>query len=159
MRRPIGPAPASRSGPTATIFETLDFNYETVYRRIQEYAFLNRALKITLRDERADAPEEKKEVVFCYENGIADFVRHLNATKTPIHRSVVEFGADGDGISLEIAMQWNESYGECVYTFANTINTHEGGTHEEGFRSAPDHRGEQVRRGQEVPQGRREAHR
>jgi DNA gyrase subunit B len=122
--------------PDGAIFETLDFNYETVYRRIQEYAFLNRALKITLRDERADAPEEKKEVVFCYENGIADFVRHLNATKTPIHRSVVEFGADGDGISVEIAMQWNESYGESVYTFANTINTHEGGTHEEGFRSA-----------------------
>ncbi|GAA3238524.1 DNA topoisomerase (ATP-hydrolyzing) subunit B [Dactylosporangium siamense] len=122
--------------PDGAIFETLDFNYETVYRRIQEYAFLNRALKITLRDERADTPEEKKEVVFCYENGIADFVRHLNATKTPIHRSVVEFGADGDGISVEIAMQWNESYGESVYTFANTINTHEGGTHEEGFRSA-----------------------
>ncbi|MCU1675857.1 MAG: topoisomerase (ATP-hydrolyzing) subunit, partial [Frankiales bacterium] len=122
--------------PDGAIFETLDFNYETVYRRIQEYAFLNRALKITLRDARADAPEEKKEVVFCYENGIADFVRHLNATKTPIHRSVVEFGADGDGISVEIAMQWNESYGESVYTFANTINTHEGGTHEEGFRSA-----------------------
>ncbi|GAB3867051.1 DNA topoisomerase (ATP-hydrolyzing) subunit B [Dactylosporangium cerinum] len=122
--------------PDGAIFETLDFNYETVYRRIQEYAFLNRGLKIALRDERADVPEEKKEVVFCYENGIADFVRHLNATKTPIHRSVVEFGSDGDGISVEIAMQWNESYGESVYTFANTINTHEGGTHEEGFRSA-----------------------
>lgn len=134
--------PTDRSGtsvtfwPDGVIFETLDFNYETVYRRIQEYAFLNRGLKIALRDERADVPEEKKEVVFCYENGIADFVRHLNATKTPIHRSVVEFGADGDGISVEIAMQWNESYGESVYTFANTINTHEGGTHEEGFRSA-----------------------
>ncbi len=134
--------PTDRTGtsvtfwPDGTIFETLDFNYETVYRRIQEYAFLNRGLKIALRDERADVPEEKKEVVFCYENGIADFVRHLNATKTPIHRSVVEFGADGDGISVEIAMQWNESYGESVYTFANTINTHEGGTHEEGFRSA-----------------------
>ncbi|MFF5231198.1 DNA topoisomerase (ATP-hydrolyzing) subunit B [Dactylosporangium sp. NPDC000521] len=122
--------------PDGAIFETLEFNYETVYRRIQEYAFLNRGLKIALRDERADAPEEKREVVFCYENGIADFVRHLNATKTPIHRSVVEFGSDGEGISVEIAMQWNESYGESVYTFANTINTHEGGTHEEGFRSA-----------------------
>ncbi|MDG6101244.1 DNA topoisomerase (ATP-hydrolyzing) subunit B [Dactylosporangium aurantiacum] len=122
--------------PDGVIFETLEFNYETVYRRIQEYAFLNRGLKIALRDERAEAPEEKREVVFCYENGIADFVRHLNATKTPIHRSVVEFGSDGDGISVEIAMQWNESYGESVYTFANTINTHEGGTHEEGFRSA-----------------------
>lgn len=134
--------PTDRTGtsvtfwPDGVIFETLEFNYETVYRRIQEYAFLNRGLKIALRDERVEAPEEKREVVFCYENGIADFVRHLNATKTPIHRSVVEFGSDGEGISVEIAMQWNESYGESVYTFANTINTHEGGTHEEGFRSA-----------------------
>ena len=98
-------------------------------------------------------------MTFCYKGGIADFVRHLNQTKSPIHKSVVEFGAEGDGMSLEIAMQWNESYGECVYTFANTINTHEGGTHEEGFRAALTTRGEQVRRRQEVPQGRREAHR
>ncbi|WP_433612019.1 DNA topoisomerase (ATP-hydrolyzing) subunit B [Dactylosporangium sp. CA-139114] len=122
--------------PDPTIFETTTFVYETLYRRIQEYAFLNRGLKIELRDERPDTPEEKREVVFCYEGGIADFVRHLNATKTPIHRTVVEFGAEGEGIAVEIAMQWNESYGESVYTFANTINTHEGGTHEEGFRSA-----------------------
>src|SRR3954471_7645697 len=73
-----------------------------------------------------------------YENGIADFVRHLNNTKTPIHKSVIEFEAEAndEGMALEIAMQWNESYGESVYTFANTINTHEGGTHEEGFRAA-----------------------
>jgi len=122
--------------PDPEIFETTVFVYETIYRRTQEMAFLNRGLTIALRDERPDAPEEKKSVTFCYKDGIADFVRHLNATKTPIHRSVVEFGADGDGIAVEIAMQWNESYGESVYTFANTINTHEGGTHEEGFRSA-----------------------
>ena len=73
-----------------------------------------------------------------YEDGIADFVRHLNTTKTPIHKSVIEFEAEAndEGMALEIAMQWNESYGESVYTFANTINTHEGGTHEEGFRAA-----------------------
>ncbi|MGI5246331.1 DNA topoisomerase (ATP-hydrolyzing) subunit B [Dactylosporangium sp. CA-139066] len=134
--------PTDRTGtsvtfwPDDTIFETTVFVYETIYRRIQEYAFLNRGLTIALRDERPDVPEEKREVVFCYENGIADFVRHLNATKTPIHRSVIEFGSEGEGIAVEIAMQWNESYGESVYTFANTINTHEGGTHEEGFRSA-----------------------
>ncbi|GAA2587568.1 DNA topoisomerase (ATP-hydrolyzing) subunit B [Dactylosporangium fulvum] len=122
--------------PDPTIFETTTYVYETIYRRIQEYAFLNRGLTIALRDARPDVPEEKKEVVFCYKGGIADFVRHLNATKTPIHRSVVEFGSEGEGIAVEIAMQWNESYGESVYTFANTINTHEGGTHEEGFRSA-----------------------
>ncbi|HTJ39737.1 MAG TPA: DNA topoisomerase (ATP-hydrolyzing) subunit B [Dactylosporangium sp.] len=134
--------PTDRTGtsvtfwPDETIFETTTFVYETIYRRIQEYAFLNRGLTIALRDERPDVPEEKREVVFCYKGGIADFVRHLNATKTPIHRSVIEFGSEGEGIAVEIAMQWNESYGESVYTFANTINTHEGGTHEEGFRSA-----------------------
>ncbi len=122
--------------PDDTIFESTVYNYETIYRRLQEMAFLNRGLTIALRDERVDLAEEKREVTFCYKGGIADFVRHLNQTKTPIHRSVVEFGSEGDGMALEIAMQWNESYGESVYTFANTINTHEGGTHEEGFRSA-----------------------
>src|SRR4029077_7255059 len=80
--------------------------------------------------------DDVREVTFLYKGGIADFVRHLNNTKSPLHKTVVEFTADGDGMALEIAMQWNESYGESVYTFANTINTHEGGTHEEGFRAA-----------------------
>ncbi|MEU7824030.1 DNA topoisomerase (ATP-hydrolyzing) subunit B [Catellatospora sp. NPDC049111] len=126
--------------PDPDIFETVEFNFETIYRRVQEMAFLNRGLTIALRDERALATDgeeaEIREVTFCYKGGIADFVRHLNNTKSPIHKSVVEFGADGEGMALEIAMQWNESYGESVYTFANTINTHEGGTHEEGFRAA-----------------------
>jgi len=124
--------------PDDKIFETVTFNFETIYRRLQEMAFLNRGLTIALADERpveGKDPAEQK-VTFCYKGGIADFVRHLNQTKSAIHKSVVEFGADGDGMSVEIAMQWNESYGESVYTFANTINTHEGGTHEEGFRSA-----------------------
>ena len=119
-----------------SIFETTVYTYETIYRRLQEMAFLIRGLTIALRDEREDAPEEKREVTSCYKGGIADFVRHLNQTKTAIHKSVVEFETEGEGMALEIAMQWNESYGESVYTFANTINTHEGGTHEEGFRSA-----------------------
>jgi DNA gyrase subunit B len=126
--------------PDGSIFETVVFSFETIYRRLQEMAFLNRGLTIVLIDERVDAEaaatEDRKEVTFFYKDGIADFVRHLNQTKTPIHKSVVEFGAEGDGMSVEIAMQWNESYGESVYTFANTINTHEGGTHEEGFRAA-----------------------
>jgi DNA gyrase subunit B len=125
--------------PDPKIFETIDFNFETIYRRLQEMAFLNRGLTISLRDERIGddaSTEDRREVTFCYKDGIADFVRHLNQTKTPIHKSVVQFGADGDGMAVEIAMQWNESYGESVYTFANTINTHEGGTHEEGFRAA-----------------------
>jgi DNA gyrase subunit B len=122
--------------PDGTIFETTEFVFETIYRRLQEMAFLNRGLTIALRDERESATEEKREVTFLYKGGISDFVRHLNQTKTPIHKSVIDFGAEGEGMAVEIAMQWNESYGESVYTFANTINTHEGGTHEEGFRSA-----------------------
>jgi DNA gyrase subunit B len=122
--------------PDPSIFESVEFVFETIYRRLQEMAFLNRGLTIALRDERESATEEKREVTFLYKGGISDFVRHLNQTKTPIHKSVIDFSAEGEGMAVEIAMQWNESYGESVYTFANTINTHEGGTHEEGFRSA-----------------------
>jgi DNA gyrase subunit B len=126
--------------PDPTIFESTNFSFETIYRRLQEMAFLNRGLTIALQDERvageASTSEDRKEVTFCYKGGIADFVRHLNQTKSPMHKTVVEFAADGEGMTVEIAMQWNESYGESVYTFANTINTHEGGTHEEGFRAA-----------------------
>ncbi|WP_433552090.1 DNA topoisomerase (ATP-hydrolyzing) subunit B [Micromonospora zamorensis] len=124
--------------PDPDIFEATDFDFQTIYRRLQEMAFLNRALRIHLLDERVAEEEDgrQREVTFYYEGGIADFVRHLNASKSPIHKTVVEFIAEEEGMSLEIAMQWNESYGESVYTFANTINTHEGGTHEEGFRSA-----------------------
>ncbi len=124
--------------PDPDVFETVDFDFQTIYRRLQEMAFLNRALSIHLLDERVAEGEEGKprEVTFFYEGGIADFVRHLNASKNPMHKTVVEFAAEEEGMSVEIAMQWNESYGESVYTFANTINTHEGGTHEEGFRAA-----------------------
>jgi DNA gyrase subunit B len=123
--------------PDGTIFETTDFSFETIARRLQEMAFLNRGLTIHIQDEREAGDDGKlREITYLYKGGIADFVRHLNQTKTPIHRSVVEFGADGENMAVEIAMQWNESYGESVYTFANTINTHEGGTHEEGFRAA-----------------------
>ena len=126
--------------PDDTIFETTVYNFETIYRRLQEMAFLNKGLKIILRDERprAEAEEDSKprEVVFEYSEGIADFVRHLNATKNALHKTVVRFEAEETDMALEVAMQWNESYGESVYTFANAINTHEGGTHEEGFRAA-----------------------
>ncbi|WP_027644714.1 DNA topoisomerase (ATP-hydrolyzing) subunit B [Salinispora oceanensis] len=124
--------------PDPTVFDTVSFDFQTIYRRLQEMAFLSRGLTIHFLDERVDEDDDSKtrEVTFCYQGGIADFVRHLNASKTSIHKSVVEFGTDEDGMSVEIAMQWNESYGESVYTFANNINTHEGGTHEEGFRSA-----------------------
>ncbi|MEV0427733.1 DNA topoisomerase (ATP-hydrolyzing) subunit B [Micromonospora sp. NPDC049836] len=136
--------PTDRTGsavsfwPDSDVFETVDFDFQTIYRRLQEMAFLTRGLTIHLLDERVPDTEEGKprEVTFRYEGGIADFVRHLNASKNPIHKTVVEFSAEEEGMSVEIAMQWNESYGESVYTFANNINTHEGGTHEEGFRAA-----------------------
>ncbi len=120
-----------------TIFETTTYNWDTLYRRLQEMAFLNRALTIVLRDERDESPREER---FFYKGGIEDFVLHLNATKTPAHKSVIGFSGetttDKGAMSVEVAMQWNDSYSESVYTFANTINTHEGGTHEEGFRAA-----------------------
>jgi DNA gyrase subunit B len=124
--------------PDPKVFETTEYSFETIYRRLQEMAFLNRGLTIHLRDERPSSEEDGKprEVTFLYKGGIADFVRHLNSTKSPIHKSVIEFGTEEHGMAIEVAMQWNESYGESVYTFANTINTHEGGTHEEGFRAA-----------------------
>ena len=123
--------------PDDTIFETTEWSFETLSRRLQEMAFLNRGLSITLTDERPDHINGAPHVVtFRYDGGIADFVRYLNATKDPVHASVIEFGDESVGISAEIAMQWTQSYSESVHTFANTINTAEGGTHEEGFRSA-----------------------
>ncbi len=131
--------PTTETGTTTTfwadpaIFESTSYSFETLARRLQEMAFLNAGLSITLRDEREEVPTE---VVFHYKGGLEDFVKHLNATKTAAHDSVIHFTTDGDGMALEVAMQWNASYAESVYTFANTINTHEGGTHEEGFRAA-----------------------
>ncbi|WP_373293697.1 DNA topoisomerase (ATP-hydrolyzing) subunit B [Actinomadura livida] len=123
--------------PDPDIFETLEWNFETLSRRMQEMAFLNRGLAITLRDERPDYINGEPHLVrYHYEGGIEDFVRYINARKEPVHESVVYFGDDTTGMSLEIAMQWNSSYSESVHTFANTINTAEGGTHEEGFRAA-----------------------
>ena len=137
-----------RTGTTVTfwadpdIFETTQYNFETISRRLQEMAFLNKGLTIALRDERAPEdrvnPQAPTEVTYHYVGGIADYIKHLNASKTPLHKSVISF-EDEDRqarISVEIAMQWNESYAESVHTFANTINTIEGGTHEEGFRAA-----------------------
>jgi DNA gyrase subunit B len=123
--------------PDDSVFETTSWSFETLSRRLQEMAFLNRGLAITLTDERPDHINGEPHVAsYCYDGGIADFVRYINASKEPVHGSVIEFGDEGDGISVEIAMQWTGSYAESVHTFANTINTAEGGTHEEGFRSA-----------------------
>ena len=129
-----------------TIFETTEYSYETLKTRFREMAFLNKGLELVLRDERdhhtddtEGVDEVEREVRFRYDGGLVDYVEHINSgSKTPLHREVIALERDlvEDGMSLEIAMQWNVSYSESVHTFANTINTHEGGTHEEGFRTA-----------------------
>jgi DNA gyrase subunit B len=123
------------------IFETTEYSFETLSRRFQEMAFLNKGLSITLIDERPGHETDDGEpfsVTYHYEGGIADFVRHINAKKEPVHNSIISFEAESEsqGIAVEIAMQWSNAYSESVHSFANTINTAEGGTHEEGFRSA-----------------------
>jgi len=127
--------------PSAEIFDTTIFSFEILSTRFREMAFLNRGLTITLTDERAGHVDDKGEpvkVVYKYNGGISDFVRHLNSTKGEAHKNVIDFESEDSKlkISAEIAMQWSAGYTESVYTFANTINTQEGGTHEEGFRAS-----------------------
>lgn len=166
-----GSGTTQRFWPDPEIFETTDFKFDTIARRLREMAFLNKGLTITLVDKRVseeeleaealaeqaetesaeiakDAAEEQKEQaekttkpkerrkVFHYPNGLRDYVESLNKSKNIIHPTIISFDAAGDGHEVEIAMQWNSGYSESVHTFANTINTIEGGTHEEGFRSA-----------------------
>jgi DNA gyrase subunit B len=121
------------------IFESTTYDLETIRRRMQEMAFLNRGLTMVLRDERnpeEDRGDKPREYSYQYKGGIADYVRFLNQKNTPIHKTVIEFSGEGNGTSVEVAMQWNESYRESIHSFANTINTHEGGTHDEGFRTS-----------------------
>ncbi len=127
--------------PSAEIFETTDFSFEVLSTRFREMAFLNKGLILTLTDLRPGHVDEKGEPLFVryhYEGGIIDFVKHLNQTKGETHKSIISFVADETKhkMSLEVAMQWNAGFTESVYTFANTIHTHEGGAHEEGFRTA-----------------------
>jgi len=127
--------------PSEEIFETTDYSFEILSTRFREMAFLNKGLKITLKDERPSHVNEKGKqlyVEYRYDGGITDFVKHLNTTKGVTHKSIIAFDAEDtkNKMSLEVAMQWNTGFSESVYTFANTINTQEGGTHEEGFRTA-----------------------
>jgi DNA gyrase subunit B len=119
--------------PDPEIFEDVEVRFETLSTRMREMAFLNAGLRITLADERAEEPLSEE---FLYKGGIRDFVDHLNSAKEPIHRSIVYFESESDTSHVEVAMQWNSSFNDAIFTFANTINTHEGGTHEEGFRAA-----------------------
>jgi DNA gyrase subunit B len=123
--------------PSPETFETVEFDYETLRARFQQMAFLNKGLRITLTDERGDEDVTES---YMYERGLTDYVEYLNRAKKNelIHPEVISFESEDTDrkISLEVAMQWTNGYTESVHTYANTINTHEGGTHEEGFRAA-----------------------
>jgi DNA gyrase subunit B len=116
-----------------TFTETVDFEHRIVTSRLREMAFLNKGVEIVLRDERDDEPDE---TIYQYSKGLVDFVLHLNENREPIHARIISFEDVSDEAELDIAMQWTNAYTETVLTFANNINTHEGGTHEEGFRTA-----------------------
>jgi DNA gyrase subunit B len=118
--------------PDADIFEALDFDFHTLEERLRETAFLTRGLKISISDERGEGHFAK----FQYDGGIEDFVAYLNENKDTVHRKVVFFSAEGEEGAVEVAMQWNSSYQESIHSFANNINTREGGSHMSGFRSA-----------------------
>jgi len=117
--------------PDAQIFETVEFSFDTLAQRLRELAFLNGGVTVTLDDER-DGKSHK----FHYEGGIVSFVTHLNKNKAAVNEKPIYMRGEREGIDAEIALQWNDSYAEMIYTFANNINTHEGGTHLSGFRSA-----------------------
>ena len=119
--------------PDARIFETTAFKYEALATRLRELAFLNRGIRITLMDERT--PDGEREV-FEYSGGIVSFVEYLNQNRTPLHDKPIYFEREKEDTSVEIAMQYTDSYSEYVYSFANNINTHEGGTHVVGFKTA-----------------------
>jgi len=118
--------------PDPDVFEDTELRFETLANRMREMAFLNAGLRITLTDERG----EQKSEVYEFAGGIRDFVAHINAAKEPVHQQIIYFEDQANSHYVEVAMQWNSSYNDAVSTFANTINTHEGGTHEEGFRAA-----------------------
>ncbi|MEI6447183.1 MAG: DNA topoisomerase (ATP-hydrolyzing) subunit B [Actinomycetes bacterium] len=123
--------------PDSEIFETLEFDFSVLEERLRETAFLTRGLKVVLIDEReVDESGEARKVEFQYEGGISDFVRYLNEGKDIVNKKVAAFTGDGDEGAVEVAMQWNGSYQESIFSFANNINTHEGGSHLSGFRSA-----------------------
>jgi len=123
--------------PDTTIFTVLEFNYDTLAQRLREMAFLNKGLKITLSDERGERPPQ----VFQFNGGIAEFIKHLNRGKTTIHEKAIHFESEkelstGGALTIEVALQYNDGYAENVFSFANNINTVDGGTHLSGFRSA-----------------------
>ncbi len=136
----IGECEENRTGtwvtfkPDSEIFDTDVYDYETLRVRTRELAFLNKGLKLTLRDDRDD--EDTTGETFHYEGGISEYVKYLNKNKTPIHQEIIHLEGEEDGIMFEVALQYNSGYTESIYSFVNNINTHDGGTHEEGVRRA-----------------------
>jgi len=124
--------------PDKTIFSVTEYNYDTLAQRLREMAFLNKGLVITLTDERTADPKtgEAKHAEFKYAGGIAEFVKHLNRGKQVLHEKPIMMEASRDGVEIEVALQYNDSYSETVFSFANNINTVDGGTHLSGFRTA-----------------------
>ena len=131
---------ANRTGTTVTfkpdpdIFDTDIYDYDTLKVRIRELAFLNRGLSLTLRDDRD--MEDTTGETFLYEGGISEYVKFINKEKTPVHEDIIHFQGEEDGVFFEVAMQYNTSYNDNIYSFVNNINTHDGGTHEEGVKRA-----------------------
>src|ERR1700751_3067366 len=124
--------------PDKSIFTTTEYNYDTLAQRLRELAFLNKGLEITLTDERTTDPKtgDSKRTEFKYAGGIAEFVKHLNRGKSVLHDKPIVMEATRDKIEIEIALQYNDSYSETVFSFANNINTVDGGSHLSGFRTA-----------------------
>ena len=135
----IGACEEDKSGTTVTfkpdadIFDTDIYDYETLKVRTRELAFLNKGLRLTLTDKRSG---EEKQETFHYEGGISEYVKFLNRNKTPIHEEIIHLQGEEAGIMFEVAMQYNSGYTDNIYSFVNNINTHDGGTHEEGVRRA-----------------------
>ena len=136
----IGECEENRTGTTVTfkpdpdIFDSDIYDYNTLMVRIRELAFLNKGLSINLRDDRDD--EDTTGETFLYEGGISEYVRFINSGKTPVHEDIIHLEGEEDGVFFEVAMQYNTGYNENIYSFVNNINTHDGGTHEEGVRRA-----------------------
>ena len=136
----IGECEENRTGthvtfkPDPEIFDTDIYDYETLRVRIRELAFLNKGLCLTIRDDRDE--EDTTGEKFLYEGGISEYVKYLNQNKTPIHNEIIHLDGEEDGIMFEVAMQYNSGYNDSIYSFVNNINTHDGGTHEEGVRRA-----------------------
>ena len=136
----IGECDPSRTGttvtfkPDATIFDSDIYDYETLKVRVRELAFLNRGLALTLRDDRDEVDTQGDK--FLYEGGISEYVKFINQGKTPIHNDIIHLEGEDEGVFFEVAMQYTDGYNDNIYSFVNNINTHDGGTHEEGVRRA-----------------------